>query len=110
MAELNLPTEIVTLPSKGLLYPETSPLAKGQIEMKYMTAKEEEELADYLDMGMSISEARDMYQKEVEVAEMRIQIRENKKKTLRGSVDVVNRARTGTGSSSTRGRGGLAFN
>jgi len=46
MAELKIPTETVTLPSKGLLYPETSPLAKGQIEMKYMTAKEEDILTN----------------------------------------------------------------
>ena len=90
--------------------PTTQIPTKNRQKKAAMTAREEEELADYLDMGMSISEARDMYQKEVEVAEMRLQIRENKKKTLRGSVDVVNRARTGTGSSSTRGRGGLAFN
>ena len=46
MAELKIPTETVTLPSKGLLYPETSPLAKGEIEMKYMTAKEEDILSN----------------------------------------------------------------
>jgi hypothetical protein len=46
MAELNLPTEIVTLPSKGLLYPKESPLSKGEIEMKYMTAKEEDILTN----------------------------------------------------------------
>ena len=46
MAELKIPTETVTLPSKGLLYPETSPLAKGEIEMKYMTAKEEDILTN----------------------------------------------------------------
>jgi hypothetical protein len=38
----NFPTEIVPLPSKGLLYPEGHPLAEGSIEMKYMTAKEED--------------------------------------------------------------------
>ena len=46
MAELKIPTEIVSLPSKGLLYPETSPLSKGKIEMKYMTAKEEDILTN----------------------------------------------------------------
>jgi len=46
MAELKLPTEIVTLPSKGLLYSKESPLAKGEIEMKYMTAKEEDILTN----------------------------------------------------------------
>ena len=56
MAELKIPTETVTLPSKGLLYPETSPLAKGEIEMKYMTAKEEDILtnANYLKNGTVI--------------------------------------------------------
>ena len=36
------PTEVVSLPSKGLLYPKDHPLASGQIEIKYMTAKEED--------------------------------------------------------------------
>ena len=38
----NFPTEIIDLPSKGLLYPEEHPLATGKIEMKYMTAREED--------------------------------------------------------------------
>ena len=41
-----MPTEWVDLPSKGLLYPEDSELAKGQIEIKYMTAKEEDILTN----------------------------------------------------------------
>lgn len=36
------PTEIIKLPSKGLVYPEGSPLRSGEIEMKYMTAREED--------------------------------------------------------------------
>jgi len=56
MSEFKIPTETVTLPSKGLLYPETSPLAKGEIEMKYMTAKEEDILsnANYIRQGTVI--------------------------------------------------------
>jgi hypothetical protein len=46
MAELKIPTEIVSLPSKGLLYPKDSPLSKGEIEMKYMTAREEDILTN----------------------------------------------------------------
>ena len=42
MAEVKFPTEVVDLPSKGLLYPEGSPLSSGKIEIKYMTAKEED--------------------------------------------------------------------
>jgi hypothetical protein len=39
------PTEVITLPSEGKVYPESNPLSKGTIEIKYMTAKEEEILA-----------------------------------------------------------------
>ena len=54
--ELKLPTEKVTLPSKGLLYPKESPLAKGEVEMKYMTAREEDILtnANYIRQGVVI--------------------------------------------------------
>ena len=53
MAEFKIPTEQVTLPSKGLLYPKESPLSKGEIEMKYMTAKHEDILtnANYIRQG-----------------------------------------------------------
>lgn len=48
MAEtkLSLPTETIELPSKGLLYPTDNPLASGTLEMKYMTAKEEDILTN----------------------------------------------------------------
>tara|TARA_Y100000356_G_C11257124_1_gene290919 strand:+ start:53 stop:784 length:732 start_codon:yes stop_codon:yes gene_type:complete len=46
MAQLKFPTEEVTLPSKGLVYPETNPLSNGKIEIKYMTAKEEDILSN----------------------------------------------------------------
>ena len=36
------PTEVLSLPSKGLLYPKDSPLSSGTIEVKYMTAREED--------------------------------------------------------------------
>ena len=41
----DFPTEVITLPSQGKCYSENHPLAKGEIEIKYMTAKEEEILA-----------------------------------------------------------------
>ena len=55
-SKFKLPTETVELPSKGLLYPEDSPLAKGTIEMKYMTAKEEDILTNvnYIQNGTVI--------------------------------------------------------
>ena len=43
--KLDFPTEIIDLPSKGLVYPENHPLRKGNIEIKYMTAREEDILA-----------------------------------------------------------------
>lgn len=42
MPETTFPTEVIDLPSKGYLYPEKSPLSSGQIELKYMTAKDED--------------------------------------------------------------------
>jgi hypothetical protein len=44
--KFKMATEWVDLPSKGLLYPEDSELAKGQVEIKYMTAKEEDILTN----------------------------------------------------------------
>ena len=54
MSEFKFPTEFVELPSKGLLYPESSPLASGKVEMKYMTAKEEDILTNqsYIKQGI----------------------------------------------------------
>ncbi len=52
--QFKFPTETVELPSKGLLYPEDHPLASGTIEMKYMTAKEEDILTNqnYISQGI----------------------------------------------------------
>lgn len=54
--EFKMPTETVELPSKGLLYPKDSPLSSGTIEMKYMTAKEEDILTNqnYIQKGIVI--------------------------------------------------------
>ena len=46
MAEFKFPTEEVELPSKGLVYPEENPLSSGKVELKYMTAKEEDILTN----------------------------------------------------------------
>ena len=42
MADPKFPTEVVSLPSKGYFYPEDNPLSSGEIEIKYMTAREED--------------------------------------------------------------------
>lgn len=40
------PSEAVWLPSKGYFYPQNSPLSKGTIDVKMMTAKEEDILTN----------------------------------------------------------------
>jgi len=57
----NFPTEEVELPSKGLVYPEDSPLASGKIVMKYMTAKEEDIITNqnYIQKGTAINHLLD---------------------------------------------------
>lgn len=42
MSEYSFPTEQIDLPSGGKFYPEGSPLRSGKIDIKYMTAKEED--------------------------------------------------------------------
>ena len=52
--KFKIPTEQITLPSKGLIYPKDNPLSSGVIEMKYMTAKEEDILTNqnYIRQGI----------------------------------------------------------
>ena len=42
MTEQKFPSVVIDLPSEGRLYPEGHPLKDGKIEIKYMTAKEED--------------------------------------------------------------------
>ena len=53
MSEFKFPTEEVELPSKGLIYPKDHPLSSGKVEIKYMTAKEEDILSNqsYIQKG-----------------------------------------------------------
>jgi len=54
MSDFKYPTEEVELPSKGLIYPKDHPLSSGKVEMKYMTAKEEDILSNqaYITKGI----------------------------------------------------------
>ena len=54
--KFKFPTEVVELPSKGLVYPEDNPLSSGKVEMKYMTAREEDIItnANYIRKGIVI--------------------------------------------------------
>ena len=51
--KLKFPTEMVELPSNGIVYPKENPLSSGKVEMKYMTAKEEDILTNqsYIQKG-----------------------------------------------------------
>ena len=53
MSEYKFPTEEVELPSKGLIYAKENPLSSGKVEIKYMTAKEEDILSNqsYIQKG-----------------------------------------------------------
>ena len=42
MTQDKFPTEIIDLPSKGHFYPKDNPLSSGKIEMRYMTARDED--------------------------------------------------------------------
>jgi len=50
------PTEIIDLPSRGLIYPKDNPLSSGKVEIKYMTAKEEDILTNpnYIKQGKAL--------------------------------------------------------
>lgn len=54
--KFTVPTEMIDLPSKGLIYPKENALSSGQVEMKYMTAKEEDILTNVnlLRQGLAI--------------------------------------------------------
>jgi hypothetical protein len=54
MADFKFPTEEIDLPSKGKVYPKENPLSSGKVEMKYMTAKEEDILTNqsYIQKGI----------------------------------------------------------
>jgi len=53
MSELKFPTETIKLPSKGYIYPKDNPLSSGKVEMKYMSAREEDILTNqnYIEKG-----------------------------------------------------------
>ena len=61
MAEFKFPSEEVELPSKGLIYPKDHPLSSGKVEIKYMTAKEEDILTNqsYIQKGTVLNKLLD---------------------------------------------------
>ena len=73
-----------------------------------LSREDEENLSDYLKLGMSITEAKEFLRKETEMAEIKMKIRENKRSENRGAIDASTRTRFGPSAGS--GRGGLSFN
>ena len=61
MAEFKFPTEEIELPSKGLVYSKENPLSSGKVEIKYMTAKEEDILSNqaYIENGTVLDKLLD---------------------------------------------------
>jgi hypothetical protein len=61
MSEFKFPTEEVELPSKGLIYSKDNPLSSGKVEMKYMTAREEDILSNqsYIKKGTVLDKLLD---------------------------------------------------
>ena len=61
MAEFKFPTEEIDLPSKGLVYSKENPLSSGKVEIKYMTAKEEDILSNqaYIENGTVLDKLLD---------------------------------------------------
>ena len=58
------------------------------INKSSMTVEEEDELAEYLNFGLSVSAARDMRQKEKELSDLKFQMRENRRATERGAINA----------------------
>ena len=61
MSTVSFGTEMIDLPSKGVFYPENSPLHTGQVELKYMTAREEDILtsANLIKKGVVLDKLMD---------------------------------------------------
>jgi len=73
--KFTVPTEMVDLPSKGLVYKKENPLSSGQVEMKYMTAKEEDILTNVnlLRQGLAIEKMlKSLIKTELEYDELTI--------------------------------------
>ena len=53
MSEFKFPTEVIDLPSRGLLYPSTNSLSSGTVEMRYLSAASEDILTNnsYIQKG-----------------------------------------------------------
>jgi hypothetical protein len=86
--------------------------ATNQRAPNNITREEETSLADFLAVGLSLTEARSMKENEDKLAAIKLQARELKRQTQRGAITsrgADRQTRLGPGSSAGR-RGGLTFN
>ena len=84
----------------------------NQTTANAITREEETSLADFLAVGLSLTEARSMKENEDKLAAIKLQARELKRQTQRGAITsrgADRQTRLGPGSSTGR-RGGLTFN
>ena len=82
---------------------------QNNVPRERLSRQETDNLSDYLRIGMSIADARQAFQKEIEMAEIKQKIRESKRQE--NSYQSGSRTRIGdTTNSGRRGRGGLSFN
>ena len=113
-----LPTQIQRKPAfiskRTQPAPRAATLSNPSHQQPNVTRQDEQDLlADFLAVGLSIEEARDMYQKETELAAIKMKAREIKRNINRGEIisrGNNNRANIGPRGSGTGQRGGLSFN
>ena len=97
--------------------PAPTPMAAERSTLKpitQMTEEEEDELAEYLNIGMTLAEARQMKANEKRLAEVKLQIREQRRATERGAIrgrgTRAAPTRYGQGASQRGSGRGLTFN
>ena len=93
-AEQEMPKEqhMVTLPQKPEQSNETRPVPNQQSKLTpfvRLTKEEEDDLAKFLNFGMTIAEAREMRANKKKLSEVKQQMREQRRATERGA--IVNR-------------------
>jgi hypothetical protein len=100
-----------TSTSEGSSHPNIQARIPTSRKPTNLSREEENNLSEYIALGMSITEARESYQKEMEMAELKLRIRENQRNSLRGAIRNETRTKIGpTASYRGGGRGGLSFN
>ena len=104
----DIPRQTGTRQKSSSSLPQTTMSHHSEPQQSTLSHQEEENLSDYLDLGLSITEAREQFEIEKRAAEIRLKIRDNKRNQSRGSVEATRR--TAIGMTSSRGRGGLSFN